>query len=96
MEQEEAILPEALHDVQRDLEGELAAVRTRMTELTHAHQRALAMREIVARDPLTRDRFAHLHENIDLYPGRMAELREHERLLQRWLDRCRQLLDRAA
>ena len=96
MEHEDAILPEAFQDVQRDLEGELAAVRTRMAELTHAHQRALALREIVARDPLTRDRFAHLHENIDLYSGRMAELREQERLLQRWVDRCRQLLDQAA
>jgi hypothetical protein len=96
MEAEQPTNPEALRDVRGDLETELAEVRARMADLTHAHERAVAMRQIVAHDPLSRERFALLHENIDLYPGRMAELREQERLLQRWLDRCRQLLDEAA
>jgi hypothetical protein len=47
-------------------------------------------------DPLTRDRFNHLHANIDQFPGKMAELQEEERLLTRWLDRCSDLISQKA
>jgi len=67
-----------------------------MAELTREHKRALALKQIFGMDPLTRDRFNHLHANIDQYPGKMAELREEERLLTRWLDRCRDLLEAKA
>jgi hypothetical protein len=64
-----------------------------MAELTREHKRARVLKEIFGVDPLTRDRFNLLHANIDQFPGKMAELQEEERLLTRWLDRCRDLLE---
>jgi hypothetical protein len=84
---------EILRDIAADMRGELDRVEEQMAELTREHKRALALKQIFGVDPLTRDRFNHLHANIDQYPGKMAELREEERLLTRWLDRCRDLLE---
>ena len=88
----ESIDIEILRDVAADLRGELDRVQEQMAELTREHKRALVLKQIFGLDPLTRDRFNHLHANIDQYPGKIAELREEERLLTRWLDRCRDLL----
>ena len=87
---------EILRDIAADMRGELDRVQEQMAELTREHQRAQTLKEIFGLDPLTRDRFNHLHANIDQYPGKMAELQEEERLLTRWLDRCRDLLERKA
>lgn len=92
----ERIDTEILRDIAADLRGELDRVQEQMAELTHEHKRALALKQVFGVDPLTRDRFNHLHANIDQYPGKMAELREEERLLTRWLDRCRDMLERKA
>jgi hypothetical protein len=89
----EPIDTEIVRDIAADMRGELDRVQEQMAELNREHQRALALKEIFGTDPLTRDRFNHLHDNIDQFPGKMAELREEERLLTRWLDRCRDLLD---
>ena len=83
---------EVVRDIAADLRGELDRVEEQMAELTREHKRALALKQIFGLDPLTRDRFNHLHANIDQFPGKMAELREEERLLSRWLDRCRDML----
>jgi hypothetical protein len=83
---------DVLRDIAADMRGELDRVEEQMAELTREHKRALALKQIFGVDPLTRDRFNHLHANIDQYPGKMAELREEERLLNRWLDRCQDLL----
>jgi hypothetical protein len=88
----EPIDVEILRDIAADLRGELDRIQEQMAELTREHKRALVMKQIFGLDPLTRDRFNHLHANIDQYPGKMAELREEERLLTRWLDRCGDLL----
>ncbi len=88
----EPIDTEIVRDIAADLRGELDRVEESIAELNREHQRALALRQIFGTDPLTRDRFNHLHANIDQFPGKMAELREEERLLTRWLDRCRDLL----
>jgi hypothetical protein len=88
----EPIDTEIVRDIAADMRGELDRVQEQMAELNREHQRALALKEIFGSDPLTRDRFNHLHANIDQFPGKMAELREEERLLTRWLDRCRDLL----
>jgi hypothetical protein len=74
------------------MRGELDRIQEQMAELTREHKRARVLKEIFGVDPLTRDRFNLLHANIDQYPGKMAELQEEERLLTRWLDRCRDLL----
>ena len=87
---------ETVRDIAADMRGELDRVEEQMAELTREHQRALALKQIFGVDPLTRDRFNHLHANIDQFPGKMAELREEERLLTRWLDRCRDLLEAKA
>jgi hypothetical protein len=87
---------EVLRDIAADMRGELDRVEEQMAELTREHKRALALKQIFGVDPLTRDRFNHLHANIDQYPGKMAELREEERLLNRWLDRCQDLLQTKA
>jgi len=84
----EPIDTEIVRDVAADLRGELDRVQDQMAELAHEHERALALKKIFRADPLTRDRFNYLQ-----YPGKMAELREEERLLTRWLDRCRDLLN---
>ena len=94
--QPEPIYTEIVRDIAADMRGELDRVQEQMAELTHEHKRAQALKRIFAMDPLTRDRFNHLHANIDQYPGKMAELQEEERLLTRWLDRCRDLLERKA
>jgi hypothetical protein len=91
-EQLERIDLETVRDIAADMRGELDRVEEQMAELTREHKRALALQQIFGADPLTRERFNHLHANIDQYPGKMAELREEERLLNRWLDRCHELL----
>jgi len=63
-----------------------------MAELTRQNKRALALKAIYGADPLTRERFNLLHDHVDQYLGKMAELREEERLLTRWLDRCGELI----
>jgi hypothetical protein len=87
---------EIVRDIAADMRGELDRVQEQMAELIREHKRAQTLKEIFGMDPLTRDRFNHLHANIDQYPGKMAELQEEERLLTRWLDRCRDLLERKA
>ena len=94
--QPEPIDTEIVRDIAADMRGELDRVQEQMAELSREHQRAQALKRIFGVDPLTRDRFNHLHANIDQYPGKMAELQEEERLLTRWLDRCRDLLERKA
>ena len=93
VEQPERIDMEILRDVAADMRGELDRVQEQMAELTREHARARVLKQIFGVDPLTRDRFNLLHANIDQYPGKMAELQEEERLLTRWLDRCRDLLE---
>jgi hypothetical protein len=91
--QPERIDMEILRDVAADMRGELDRIEEQMAELTREHKRARVLKEIYGVDPLTRDRFNLLHANIDQFPGKMAELQEEERLLTRWLDRCRDLLE---
>jgi hypothetical protein len=93
VEQPERIDMEILRDIAADMRGELDRIQEQMAELTREHKRARVLKEIFGVDPLTRDRFNLLHANIDQYPGKMAELQEEERLLTRWLDRCRDLLE---
>jgi hypothetical protein len=90
--QPEEIDPEVLRDVAADMRGELDRVQEQMAELTRQNKRALTLKAIYGSDPLTRDRFNLLHDHVDQYTGKMAELREEERLLTRWLDRCGELL----
>ena len=92
----EPIDTEIVRDIAADMRGELDRVQEQMAELKREHKRALTLKQIFGMDPLTRDRFNHLHDYIDQYPGKMAELQEEERLLTRWLDRCRDLLERKA
>jgi len=91
--QPESIDQEIVRDIAADMRGELDRIQEQMAELSREHLRALALKAIFGADPLTRERFNHLHDHIDQFPGKMAELREEERLLTRWLDRCRDLLD---
>ena len=91
-EESESVDIEIVRDIAADLRGELDRIQEQMADLTREHKRALALKQIFGVDPLTRDRFNHLHANIDQYPGKMAELREEERLLTGWLDRCRDLI----
>ena len=93
VEQPERIDMEILRDIAADMRGELDRVQEQMAELTREHKRARVLKQIFGVDPLTRDRFNLLHANIDQFPGKMAELQEEERLLTRWLDRCRDLLE---
>jgi hypothetical protein len=93
VEQPEEIDTEILRDIAADMRGELDRIQEQMAELIHEHKRAIVLKQIFGVDPLTRDRFNHLHANIDQYRGKMAELQEEERLLTRWLDRCRDLLE---
>ncbi len=92
-ERDERVDMEILRDVAADMRGELDRVQEQMAELSNEHARAVVLKQIFRMDPLTRDRFSYLHANIDQFPGKMAELREEERLLTRWLDRCRELLE---
>jgi hypothetical protein len=91
--QPEPIDTEIVRDIAADMRGELDRIQEQMAELTREHKRAQTLKQIFGLDPLTRDRFNHLHANIDQYPGKMAELQEEERLLSRWLDRCRDMLE---
>lgn len=91
-EQTEQLDSEILLDVAADMRGELDRVQEQMAELTRANKRALTLKAIFGVDPLTRDRFNMLHDNVDQYAGKMADFREEERLLTRWLDRCGALL----
>ena len=93
VEQPERIDMEILRDIAADMRGDLDRVQEQMAELSREHKRARVLKQIFGVDPLTRDRFNLLHANIDQYPGKMAELQEEERLLTRWLDRCRDLLE---
>ncbi|HXN58228.1 MAG TPA: hypothetical protein VN912_06565 [Candidatus Angelobacter sp.] len=93
VEEPERIDTEVLRDIAADMRGELDRVQEQMAELTREHKRARVLKQIFGVDPLTRDRFNLLHANIDQFPGKMAELQEEERLLTRWLDRCRDLLE---
>jgi hypothetical protein len=93
VEQPERIDMEILRDIAADMRGELDRIQEQMAELTREHKRARVLKQIFGVDPLTRDRFNLLHANIDQFPGKMAELQEEERLLTRWLDRCRDLLE---
>ena len=96
VEKPDSLDTEIVRDIAADMRGELDRVEEQMAELTREHRRALALKQIFGVDPLTRDRFNHLHANIDQYPGKIAELHEEERLLNRWLDRCRDLLEKKA
>ncbi len=80
-----------LAEIERDLRGELERTQAEMAGLTRDHERALLLKRIYDHDPLTRERFNLLHNNIDQYPGKMAALREEERLLSGWLARCQAL-----
>jgi hypothetical protein len=93
VEQPERIDMEIVRDIAADMRGELDRVQEQMAELSREHKRARVLKQIFGVDPLTRDRFNLLHANIDQFPGKMAELQEEERLLTRWLDRCRDLLE---
>ena len=78
-EQSEPIDTEIVRDIAADLRGELDRVQEQMAELDREHKRALALKQIFGVDPLTRDRFNHLHANID--PKiRAAEHRERLQL----------------
>jgi hypothetical protein len=96
IERPEPIDTEIVRDIAADMRGELDRIQEQMAELTREHKRAQALKRIFGVDPLTRDRFNHLHANIDQFPGKMAELQEEERLLTRWLDRCRDLISQKA
>ncbi len=85
-----------LADVERDLRAELERTQTQMAGLTREHERAVLLKRIYEHDPITRERFTLLHDNIDAYPGKMAALREEERLLSSWLARCQALRREAA
>lgn len=87
----EQVDPAIMAEVEADLAAQLQALRGEIERLTHQHQRALLMKEIYGLDPLTRERFLGLQTDIDQYPGKLAELREEERLLTRWLDRSREV-----
>src|SRR5207244_8265573 len=92
IEQPERIDTETLRDIAADMRGELDRVEEQMAELTREHKRALALKEIFGVDPLTRDRFNHLHANIDQFPEKIEEKREKKRLLTRCLERCSDLI----
>ena len=93
----EELDPHVVREIEAELHTELAKVEGQMEALMHEHQRALVLKKIYEGDPLTRERFNLLSAGIDQYAGRMAGLREEERLLNGWLARCRGLLeDRAA
>jgi len=83
-------------EVERDLRAELERTQSQMASLTREHERAVVLKRIYEHDPITRERFTLLHENIDAYPGKMAALREEERLLSGWLARCQALRGKAA
>lgn len=83
--------PSLVAEIERDLRAELERTQAEMAALTRDHERALLLKQIYGHDPLTRERFNLLHANIDQYPGKLAALREEERLLSGWLARCQAL-----
>ena len=94
---QEGLDAHVVREIEAELHSELAKVEAQMEALMHEHQRALVLKKIYEGDPITRERFNLLSAGIDQYPGRLAALREEERLLNGWLVRCRALLeDRAA
>jgi len=88
--------PVVVAEVERDLRAELERTQSQMASLTREHERAAVLKRIYEHDPITRERLTLLHENIDAYPGKMAALREEERLLSGWLARCQALRRNAA
>ncbi len=96
MPMDQQVDPAVLADVERDLRTELERTQSQMASLTREHERAVVLKRIYEHDPITRERFTLLHENIDAYPGKMAALREEERLLSGWLARCQALRGKAA
>src|SRR5438067_10992473 len=89
IQQPEQIDTETLRDIAADMRGELDRVEEQMAELTTEHERAVARKQIFGVDPRTRDRFNHLHANMDQFRGKTAELREAARRRPRWRDRGR-------
>jgi hypothetical protein len=87
--------PKLRQEIETDLRAQLERVRDQMQYLTRRQQRATILKEIYGLDPLTRERFNELHGDLDQFPGKIAELREEERLLSRWLERS-QKLDQAS
>lgn len=85
-----------LAEIEHDLRAELERIQAEVAGLTRDHERALLLKRIYEHDPLTRERFNLLHSNIDQYPGKLAALREEERLVSSWLTRCRALRREAA
>jgi len=96
MPMDQPVDPAILADVERDLRAELERTQAAMASLTQEHERAALLKRIYEHDPITRERFTLLHENIDAYPGKMAALREEERLVSSWLARCQALRRNAA
>jgi len=85
-----------LAEVERDLRAELERTQAEMASLTREHERATLLKRIYEHDAITRERYTQLHDSIDAYPGKMAGLREEERLLSSWLARCQALRRNAA
>jgi len=90
-EPHEPIDPAVIAEVESDLRAQLDFVHEQIRTLTRNHQRAVFLKQVYAGDPLTRERFNWLAANIEEYRGKVAELKEEERLLTGWLDRSRQL-----
>jgi predicted nucleic acid-binding Zn-ribbon protein len=83
--------PQLRQEIEADLRAQLERVRDQMQSLTRRQQRAALLKEIYGLDPLTRERFNELHGDLDQFPGKIAELREEERLLAAWLERSQNL-----
>ncbi len=84
--------PVVAREILEDMRQQLARVRAEMAELHQNHARALVLQRVYEGDPVTRERFAFLHANIQEYPSRLAALREEERLLQRWVARAQAIV----
>jgi len=78
-------------EVESEFIAQLQAIRDQLEHLTRRHQRALFLREVYGHDPLTRERFGILQADLEQYAGKVAELREEERLVTGWLARSQQL-----
>ncbi len=89
---EQPVDPEVVTEIVQDLKAQLARVRATIEELEKSHERALILQRVYAGDPVTRERFAFLHTNIQEFSARMAALREDERLLVRWTTRAEEIL----
>ncbi len=93
---DEPVDPSVIAEVETDLRAQLDFVREQMRTLKRQHQRAVLLRQIYDHDPLTRERFHMLVAHIEEYPGKVAELREEERLLTNWLERCQRVREDSA